>query len=167
MYKQLSITVEASLLTILLPSCITSITTTLKWYSVWQRPKHVPCQDACSVLIVHVSTNIFITETNNYTKRIPQSHTDHYPNTRATNWTKLTTEEINRPIDCHRSTQTKNKSHMVVRKTHHSTVSGSITFPRDNFQLNLTCFHMVAKKDFATVLDASWGSVVLVTPPPI
>jgi len=28
---------------------------------------------------------IFITETNNYTKRIGQSHTDHYPNTRAMN----------------------------------------------------------------------------------
>jgi len=33
--------------------------------------------------------NIFITETNNYTKRILQSHTDHYPNTRSTNCKKI------------------------------------------------------------------------------
>ena len=39
---------------------------------------------------------------------------------------------------------------MLVRKTHQSIVLGFITFPRDNLQLNLTCFHMVVKKDFAT-----------------
>jgi len=97
--------------------------------------------------------NIFITETNNYTKRIFQSLTD-YPTTIDTSWKKLTTEEINRSIACHRSTLMKNKSHMLVHKTHHTIVLGSITFTRHNFQLNLTCFHMVAKKDFATVLDA-------------
>jgi len=64
------------------------------------------------------------------------------------NWKKLTTEGLNRFIASHSSTQMKNKSHMLVRKTHHSIVFGSITFSRDNFQLNLTCFHMVAKKDF-------------------
>jgi hypothetical protein len=111
--------------------------------------------------------NIFMTETNNYAKRILPSHTDHSPNSRAMNWKKLTTEELNRSIACHRSTQMKNKSHMLVRKTHHGTVLGSVTFPRDNFQLNLPCFHMVARKDFATVLDASWRSVVFITPPPI
>ena len=39
---------------------------------------------------------------------------------------------------------------MLVRKTHQSIVLGSITFPRDNLQLNLTCFNMIVKKDFAT-----------------
>ena len=29
-------------------------------YSVWQRPKHAPHQDACSALIVHVSTKHFL-----------------------------------------------------------------------------------------------------------
>ena len=29
------------------------------WYSAWQKPKHAPCQDACSVLTVHVSTKYF------------------------------------------------------------------------------------------------------------
>jgi len=111
--------------------------------------------------------NIFITETNNYIKRIFQSKIDHYPNTRAMNWKKLITKELNRSIAYHRSTQTKNKSYMLVCKTHHSTALVSITFPRDNFQLNMTCFHMVAKKDFATVLDGSWRSVVSITPPPI
>jgi len=70
------------------------------------------------------------------------------------NWKKLNTKELNKFIACHRSKQTKNKSHMLVHKTHHSYVCSSTTFPRDNFQLNQTCFHMVAKKDFATVLDA-------------
>jgi len=46
--------------------------------------------------------NIFVTETNNYTKRIFQSHTDHYPTTMAMNWKKLTTEELNRFIGLHR-----------------------------------------------------------------
>jgi hypothetical protein len=106
--------------------------------------------------------NIFITETNNYTKRILQSHTDHYPNSRATNWKKLTTEGLNRFIACHRSTQMINKTHMLVYKTHHSNVLGSIIFPKDNFQLNLTCFHMVAKKDFAIVPD-TYMSVVFIS----
>jgi hypothetical protein len=70
------------------------------------------------------------------------------------NWKKLTTEEINKSIPCHRTTQMKNKSHMLVCKTHHSIVLGFITFPKDNFQSNLICFHMVATKDFAIVLDA-------------
>jgi hypothetical protein len=61
----------------------------------------------------------------------------------------------------------KNKSHMLVLKTHHSIVLGSITFAGDNFQLNLTCFHTVAKKGFATVLDACWRSVVFITTPAI
>ena len=56
---------------------------------------------------------------------------------------------------------------MLVEKSHYSIVLGSITFPTDNFQLNLTCFYMVAKKDFATVLDACWQSVVFITPPRI
>jgi hypothetical protein len=65
---------------------------------------------------------------------ILQSHTDHYSNTRVTNWKKLTTEELNRSTACHRSTQAKNKRHMPVHKTHHSTVRGSIIFPRDHLQ---------------------------------
>jgi hypothetical protein len=76
--------------------------------------------------------NIFIKETNNYTKRILPSHTDHSPNSRAKNWKKLTTEEINRSIACHRPKQTKNKSHMLVHKIHHSILLSSITFPRYN-----------------------------------
>jgi len=110
---------------------------------------------------------VYNRETNNYTKRILQSQTDQYTNTTSTNWKKLTTEGLKVFIACHSSTLTKNKSHMLVRKTHHSTVFGSITFPRDIFQLNLTCFHMVAKQDFATVLDACWRSVVFITPAPI
>ena len=137
------------------------------WYSAWQRPKHAPRQGALSVLILYVSTiYYFITETNNYTKRILQSHTDHYHNTRATNWKILTTEELTRFIACHRSKKTKKKSRMLVHKTHHSNVRISVKFPRDSFQLNQTCFHMVTKKDFATVLDACWRSVVFITPPP-
>ena len=111
--------------------------------------------------------SVFITETNNYTKRILQSHTDHFSNIRAMNWKKLTTEVVNRFIACHGSTQMKNKSHVLVRKTHHSIVRSSVAFPSGNFQLNLPCFHMTAKKDFATVLDACWRSVVFITPPPI
>ena len=56
---------------------------------------------------------------------------------------------------------------MLLHKTHHSIVRGSITSLKHNFQLNLTCFHMVAKKDLAIVLDACWRSVVFITPPPI
>jgi hypothetical protein len=111
--------------------------------------------------------NIFITETNNYINRILHSHTDHYPNNRATNWKKITTEELNRSIACHRTTQTKNNSHLLVCKTHHSIVRGSITFPRGNFQINLKYFHIVAKKNFAAVLDVCWRSVVFIIPPPI
>ena len=95
---------------------------------------------------------VYNRETNNYTKRILHSPTDHYINTRAMNWKKLPTEELNKSIPCHRSTQMKNKSHMLVCKTHHSIVLGFITFPRDNFQSNLTCFHIVAKK----ILLLSW-----------
>ena len=97
--------------------------------------------------------NILIKENNNYTIRILHSHTDHYPNM-ATNWKKLTTKELNRSIACHRSKQRKKKNHVLAHKTHHSTVLGSITFPTENLQSNLTCFHKVGKKDFATVLDA-------------
>jgi len=111
--------------------------------------------------------NILIKENNNYTKRIPHSHTDHYRNITAMNRKKLTTEQLNRSITCHRSKQRKNKNHVLAHKTHHSTVLGSITFPTDNFQSNLTCFPKVDKKDIATVLDACCRSVVFITPPPI
>ena len=93
---------------------------------------YTPCSTPWSVdtqlLLLHI-----IPETNNYTKSILPSHTDHSPNSRATNCKKITTEELNRSIACHRPRQTKNKSHMLVHKTHHSIVLGSITFPRDNF----------------------------------
>jgi len=79
--------------------------------------------------------NILIKENNNSTNRILHSHTDHYRNITAMNWKKLTTEHLNRSIAYHRSKQTKNKSHALAHKTHHSTVLGSITFPRENFQL--------------------------------
>jgi hypothetical protein len=108
--------------------------------------------------------NIFKTETNNYIKRILQTHTDHYHKTMATNLKKLNTQEVNKLIACHRSKQIKNKSHVLVCKTHHIYDRSSITFPRDNFQLNLTCFHKVAKTDFVTVLGACWRSVVFITP---
>jgi len=111
--------------------------------------------------------NILIKENNNYTKTILHSHTDHYRNITAMNWKKLTTKQLNRSIACHRSKQTKNKSHVLAHKTHHSTVLGSITFPTDNFQSNLTCFHKTDKKDFATGLDACWRSVVFIMTPPI
>jgi len=111
--------------------------------------------------------NILIKENNNYTKTILHSHTDHYPNTSAMNWKTLNTEQLNRSIDCHSSKQTKNKSQVLAHKTHHSTVLGSLTFPIDNFQSNLTCFHMVDKKDSATVLDACCRSAVFITTPPI
>jgi hypothetical protein len=143
-------------------------TEVIVWYIARQRPKHAPNQDALSILIIYVSTKYyFITETYNYTKRNLQSHTDHYPNTRAMKWKKITTEELNKSIACHRSKQMKNKSHMLVRKIHQNHVHSSKTLPGDNFQLNLTCFHMVAKKNFATVLDSCWRSVVFITPPPI
>jgi len=60
--------------------------------------------------------NIFITETSNYTKRILHSQTDHYTNTRAKNWKKLTTEELNGSIACHRSTDNKQEPYMLVRR---------------------------------------------------
>jgi hypothetical protein len=83
------------------------------------------------------------------------------------NWKTLTTEQLNRSIACHRSKQTKNKSHVLAHKTHHSIVLGSIIIPTDNFQLKPEMFHMVDKKDFTTVLDACWRSVVFITPPQI
>ena len=78
-------------------------------------PKHAPCLGACSVIIVHVLKNIFITETSNYTKRILHSHTD-YPNNRANNWKKLTTEELNRSIVCHRSRDEKQEPYAGTQK---------------------------------------------------
>ena len=84
--------------------------------------------------------NILIKENNNYTKTIPHSHTDHYRNITSMNWKKLTTEQLNRSIACHRSKQTKNKSHVPANKSHHSTVLGYITFPTDNFQLKPDMF---------------------------
>ena len=60
--------------------------------------------------------NIFITETNNYTKRILPSHTDRSPNSGATNWEKLTTEELNRSIACHRSTDEKQEPYAGTQK---------------------------------------------------
>jgi len=60
--------------------------------------------------------NIFITETSNYTKRILHSHTDHYPITRANNWKKLTTEELNRSIVCHRSRDEKQEPYVGKQK---------------------------------------------------
>jgi len=136
------------------------------WYNVWQRPNKHPIKMPVVLYMYIFLKNIFITETNNYTKRILHSPTDHYINTRATNWKKLTTEGLHRFIACHRSRQTKNKTHMLVRKIHHSNVLGAIIFPKDNFQLNLTCFHMVAKNNFAVVHD-TYLSVVFITPPPI
>jgi len=135
------------------------------WYNAWQRHKHAPCQDACSVLTVHVSTNIFITETNNYTKRLLQSHTDHYLTPGLWTGKKLTTEELNRSIACHRTTQMKNKSHMLVCKTHHSTVLGYIS--KGQFPIEPDMFSHGTKKDFATVLDTYWRKVVFITPPTI
>ena len=55
----------------------------------------------------------------------------------------------------------KNKSHMLVLKNPSQHCPWFQNISRNNFQLNLICFHMVAKKDFATVLDACWRSVVL------
>jgi len=84
--------------------------------------------------------NILIKENYNYTKRILHSHTDHYRNITAMNWKKLTTKQLNRSVACHRSKQTKNKSHVLAHKTHHSIVLGSITFPTENFQLKPDMF---------------------------
>jgi len=60
--------------------------------------------------------NIFITETSNYTKRILNFHTDHYTNTRVKNWKKLTTEELNRSIACHSSTDKKQEPYAGTQK---------------------------------------------------
>jgi hypothetical protein len=51
---------------------------------------HVEVPPQCVFLYISTAQlqNIFITETNNYTKKILQSHTDHSPNSRATNWKK-------------------------------------------------------------------------------
>jgi len=92
--------------------------------------------------------NILIKENNNYTKRILHSHTDHYRNITAMNWKNLTTEQLNRPIACHRSKQTKNKSPVLAHKTHHSIVLGSITFPTDNFQLKPEMFSQGRQERF-------------------
>jgi hypothetical protein len=54
---------------------------------------------------------------------------------------------------------------MLVRKTHHRIVLGSIKFPTDNLQLNIICFHTVAKKDFANLLDACWRPEVFIALP--
>ena len=84
--------------------------------------------------------NILIKGNNNYTQTILHSHTDHYRNITTMNWKNLTTEQLNRSIACHRSKQTKNKSHVPANKSHHSTVLGYITFPTDNFQLKPDMF---------------------------
>ena len=134
-YNQLSSTVETSLFNILLPPCITCTTSTLKLLSCTVPSKELTMNYVkmpTVYLLCKFLQNIFIKETNNYTKRILPSHTDHSPNSRAKNWKKLTTEEINRSIAYHRPKQTKNKSHMLVRKMHHSIVFGSIIFLRYN-----------------------------------
>jgi len=77
--------------------------------------------------------NILIKGNNNYTKTILHSHTDHYPNTSAMNWKKLTTKQLNRSTACQRCKQMKNKSHVLAHKTHHSIVLCYITLPTDNF----------------------------------
>jgi len=92
--------------------------------------------------------NILIKGNNNYTKTIPHSHTDHYRNITATNWKKLTCEERNRSIVCHRSKQMTNKRHVLAHKTHHSTVLGSITFPRNNFHLKPDMFPFGTQERF-------------------
>jgi len=92
--------------------------------------------------------NILIKENNNYTKTILHSHTDHYRNITATNWKKLTTKQLNRSIACHRPKQTKNKSHVLAHKTHHSTVLCSITFPMDNFRLTPDMFSQGRQERF-------------------
>ena len=60
--------------------------------------------------------NIFITETNNYTKRILPSHTDRSPNSGAMNWKKLNTEDLNRSIARHRSTDQKQEPYAGTQK---------------------------------------------------
>ena len=103
------------------------------WYSVWQRPNMHPVKMPAVFYLYMFLQNIFITETNNYSKRILQSHIDHYHNSRATNWKKLTTEGLNRFIACHRYTQMKNKSHMLVCK---------------NPSQHCPCFHNISKSQF-------------------
>jgi len=60
--------------------------------------------------------NIFMKETSNYTKRILDFYTDHYPNTSAKNWKKLTTEELNRSIASQRSTDEKQEPYAGMQK---------------------------------------------------
>ena len=110
--------------------------------------------------------NIFITETSNYTKRILHSHTDHYTNTGQITG-KINYWGAKQIYSLSQVNRWKTRAICWYTKTHRSIVLGSITFPRNNFQLNLTCFHMVAKKDLATILDACWRSVVFITPPAI
>jgi hypothetical protein len=151
---------ETSLLIILLSSCITSKTSRLNLES-----GIVPGNDLSMYPIKMPAVfwaymflqSIFIMETNNYTKRICLTHTDHYSNTRAMKWKKLTTKELNTSKTCTGLHRWETRAICIVL--------GPITFPRDNFQINLTCFDMVAKKDFATVLDGCWRSVVFMTPP--
>jgi len=59
----------------------------------------------------------------------------------------------------------KNKSHMLVCKTHHSTVLGYIS--KGQFPIEPDMFSHGTKKDFATVLDTYWRKVVFITPPTI
>ena len=109
-YKQLSITVEACFVIVLLQSRITCTTPRLKLLSSTVPGKDLRMQPvkmpAVSQLYMFLQ-NIFITETSNYPKTILESHTHHYSNTTATNWKNLTTEELNRSIACHKSTQMK------------------------------------------------------------
>ena len=110
LYKQLSISVEACFLIILLHSYFTCTASRLKLLSGTVPGKDLSMHPLKMPAVLQLYTflqNIFVTETSNYTKRIPLSHTDHYHNTRAMNWEKLTTEELNRSIACHKSTQTK------------------------------------------------------------
>ena len=73
--------------------------------------------------------------------------TDYYPNIRNKNWKTLTTEELN---------IRKTRAICWYTNTHPSIVLGSVKFPRNNFQLNLTCFHMEAKKGFWKLVGGQW-----------
>ena len=134
-YNQLSSPVETSLFNILLRSCITCTTHRLKLLSSTM-PRKDPTMNSIKMptlsLLWKILQNIFIKETNNYTKRILPSHIDHSLKSRGTNGKKLTTEEINTSIACHKPKQRKNKSRLLVRKIHHWIVLGSIIFPRYN-----------------------------------
>jgi uncharacterized protein YvpB len=64
-------------------------------YSAWQRLKHEPSQDACTVLILQYSAKYFYYR-NYYTKRILQSQTEHSPTSREMILKKLNTEQLSR-----------------------------------------------------------------------